>query len=61
MSDGDTRVTLEVVQIEAEDRVHLMNDHCGNDSGIVDLNSRDSVPKDEPSPSRENLRLRKKS
>ena len=62
MNHGDACVTLEVVQIEAEDRVHLVNGHCSNDSSIVDLDPRDSVPKYEPSPSRENLRrLRKKS
>ena len=38
MNDGDAPVTSEVVEIEAQDLIYLMNDHCSNDSSIVDLN-----------------------
>jgi hypothetical protein len=41
----DSAVAFEVVEIEAEDLAHLMDRHRSDDSGIVDLNSRDSVLK----------------
>jgi hypothetical protein len=39
MHDGDVRITLEVVEVEAEDPIHSMNAHRSDDSGIMDLDS----------------------
>jgi len=35
MNQCNTRVTLEVIEIESKNRVHLVNGHRGNDSSIV--------------------------
>jgi len=56
MEDGDAGVTLEVVEIEGEDSIHLMNSHRSNDSSIVNLNPGDTMLKYELSPSREDPR-----
>jgi hypothetical protein len=60
--EREVRVTLEVVEIEGKDLVHLVNGHRGNYSSIVDLNAGNPVLKHEPPSSCENLRrLRKET
>jgi hypothetical protein len=43
MNNGDPRITLEVLEVEAEELLHSKNAHGGNDSGVMDLDSRDLV------------------
>src|ERR1700735_2293841 len=61
MNECNTRIALEVGEIEGKDSVNLVNGHRGDDSSIVDLDAGDPVLKRQPSPSYENLRrLRQK-
>src|SRR5438552_4145009 len=60
MNDGNASVPLEIVEIEAQDLVHLVHHHRCNDSVIVDLNPGDPVIKHKLSPSWENLRRLRK-
>ena len=56
MDHRDACVTPEVVEIKAEDLIHLMNGHRRNNPGIVDLNPGDPVIEDKLSPGWEHFR-----